>query len=94
MINVICIHDSKLCELCETFVILKSDKGQGTVLLDHGDYVNSMQGIFDDASKFKKIAKDPTITRLTTVQSFLKTLCKRKQLLNLKRKRCNPDLHK
>ena len=55
------IQDSKslkvLRELCEKFVILKPDKGQGIVLIDHGDYINSMQIIFDDASKFKKIKK-------------------------------------
>ena len=40
------IHDSKslkvLRELREKFVILKPDKGQGIVLVNHGDYVNSM----------------------------------------------------
>ena len=50
------IHDSKslnvLRELGEKSVILKSDKGQGIVLVHHGDYVNSMQRIFDDASEF------------------------------------------
>ena len=38
------IHDSKslkvLRELRETFVILKPDKEQGIVLVDHGDYVS------------------------------------------------------
>ena len=42
--------------------MLKPDKGQGVVLLNHGSYVSSMQRIFNDASKFKKIEKDPTIT--------------------------------
>ena len=55
------IHDSKslkvLRELREKFIILKPDKGQDIVLVNHGDYVNSMQRIFDDASKFKKIEK-------------------------------------
>ena len=46
------------------------------MLVNHGDYINSMRRIFDDASKFKKIEKDPTITPLTTVQNYLKT-CKR-----------------
>ena len=40
------IHDSKslkvLRELREKFVILKPDKGQGIVLVNYGDYVNSM----------------------------------------------------
>ena len=75
------IHDNKslkvLRELCEKVVILKPDKEQGIVLVNHGDNVNSMQRIFDDASKFKKIEKDPTITHLTTAQNYLKRLCKR-----------------
>ena len=58
------IHDSKslkvLRELREKFVILKPDKGQGIVLVNHGDYVNSVQRIFDDASKLKNIEKYPT----------------------------------
>ena len=74
------IHNSKslkvLRELREKSVILKPDKGQGIVLVHHGDYVNSMKRIFYHASEFKKIEKDPTITRLTTVQNYLKSLCK------------------
>ena len=57
-----------------------SVKGQGIVLVNHGDYVNSMQKTFDDASKFKKIEKDPIITRLATVQYYLKTLRKRAEI--------------
>ena len=70
-----CIHDSNslkvLRELREKFVILKPDKGQDIVLVNHGDYVKSMQRIFDDASKFR-IEKDSTITRLTTVDIMQK----------------------
>ena len=60
------------------------------MLVDHRDYVKSMQGIFDDASKFKKIEKDPTITRLTTVQNFLKTLCKRNKITESEKKAKRP----
>ena len=88
------IHDSKslkvLRESRQKFVILKPDKGQIAVLVDHRDYVNSMQGIFDEASKFKKIEKDPTITRLTTVQNFLKTLCKRGEITESEKKGMRP----
>ena len=88
------IHDSKslkvLRELHEKFVILKPDKGQGLVLVNHGDYVSSMQRIFDNASKFKKIEEDPTITRLTTVQSYLKTLCKRGEITEFEKKAMQP----
>ena len=88
------IHDSKslkvLQELREKFVILKPDKGQGIVLVNHGDYVNSVQRIFNDASKFKKIEKDPTITRLTIVQNYLKTLCKRGEITESEKKAMRP----
>ena len=47
------------------------------MLVNHGDYANSMQRIFDDAAKLNNIEKHPTVTRLTTVQNYLKTLCKR-----------------
>ena len=66
------------------------DKGQGTVLVNHGDYVNSMKRIFKDASKFKKIEKDLTITRLTTVQNYLKTLCKRGKITESEKKAMQP----
>ena len=88
------IHDSKFLkvfsELREKFVILKPDKGQGTVLVTRGYYVNSIQRIFHDASKFKKIEKYPTIIRLTTVQNYLKTLCKRGKITKSEKKAMRP----
>ena len=54
------IHDS-LRELREKFIILKPDKGQGIVLVDHGEYANSVPKIFDDAS----LPKFLTQTKLT-----------------------------
>ena len=50
------------------------------MLVNHGDYVNSIQRIFNNTSKFKKIEKDPAITRVTTLQNYLKTLCKRDKI--------------
>ena len=61
-------------------MILKPDKGQGIVLLRLEDYVNSLQRIFDDPSKFKKIKQDTTINRLTTLQKYLKTLSNRGEI--------------
>ena len=60
------------------------------MLVNHGDYINSMRRIFDDASKFKKIEKDPTITRLTTVENYLKTLCKRGEITESEKKAMRP----
>ena len=49
-----------------------------------------MQRIFDGASKFKKIEKQPIITRLTTVQNYLKTLCKRDEITDSAKKAMQP----
>ena len=60
------------------------------MLVNHGDYVNSVRRIFDDASKFKKIEKDPTITPLTTVQNYLKILCKRCEITKSEKNAMRP----
>ena len=87
-------HDSKLLsvlrKLREKFMILKPDKGQGIVLLSHKDYVNSLQRIFDDPSKFKKTKQDTTINRLASVQKYLKTLSKRGKITESEMKAMHP----
>ena len=60
------------------------------MLVNHGDYVNSVQRIFGDASKFKKIEKDPTIIPLTTVQNYLKALCKKSEITESEKKAIRP----
>ena len=60
------------------------------MLVNRGYYVNSIQRIFHDASKFKKIEKYPTIIRLTTVQNYLKTLCKRGEITKSEKKAMRP----
>ena len=60
------------------------------MLINHGDYVNSVRRIFDDTSKFKKIEKDPTITPLTTVQNYPKTLCKRCEITKSEKNAMRP----
>ena len=72
-------------------MILKPDKGQGIVLLSHKDYVNSLQRIFDDSSKFKKIKQDPTINRLTTVQTYLNTVSNRGEITQSEMKAMQPN---
>ena len=79
-----------LRELRNKFAILKQDKEQGTVLINHDDFINSLRKIFDDSTKFKKLAKDPTITRLTTVQSYLNTLFKRGEINESDKKAMRP----
>ena len=61
-------------------LILKPDKGQGTVLIDKTDYYNSMERLFNDTSKFTLIHEDPTLRNLSTVQTYLNTLHKRNEI--------------
>ena len=71
------------------FFLIK-DKGQGIVLINHDDCINSLHKIFDDSTKFKKLTKDPTITRLTTVQNYLNALFKRGELNESDKKAMRP----
>ena len=61
-------------------VILKPDKGNGIVLIKSTDYFNSLEKLFSDKTKFKKIKEDPTPARLTSIQRYLKQLNKRGEL--------------
>ena len=63
--------------LCEKFVILKPDKGGGVVLLQKSDYVENMESLFMDRTKFKVLDNNPTSTRLATLQNYLLKLKKR-----------------
>ena len=60
------------------------------MLVNHGDCVSSLQRIFNDGSKVKKIEKDPTIARLITVQNYLKTSCKRGEITEFEKKAIRP----
>ena len=55
-------------QLRQNVAILKLDKGNGIVLLDNQDYVNSVEQLFKDQTKFKILEKDPSITRMETLQ--------------------------
>ena len=55
-------------QLRQNVAILKLDKGNGIVLLDNQDYVNSVEQLFKDQTKFKILEKDPSITRMATLQ--------------------------
>ena len=67
----------KLKERC---VILKPDKGQGVVLLSVDDYKRSVEALFQDPNKFKRVNKDPTITRMSSLISYLLQLRKRGEI--------------
>ena len=55
-------------------LIMKPDKGNGIVLLNKEDYTNSMENLFTNKTKFKQLDSDPTITRLSSLESYLRKL--------------------
>ena len=59
---------------------MKSDEGNGAVLLNNRDYTASAGNLFKNTNKFKSLESDPTITRIKTFQSYLSTLHKRNEL--------------
>ena len=67
-------------ELCKEHVILQPDKGGGIVLMKKTDYRKQMEELFSDRTKFKIVSKDPTPTRLNSLQKYLKKLQKRGEI--------------
>ena len=67
-------------------VILKPDKGQGIVLLKKEDYVESMERIFADRSKFKEVETDNTISRVENLKRYLNTLLNRGEITESEKK--------
>ena len=55
-------------------VILRSDKGSGTVLFSRDDYIKKLFDIISDTSKFKKLPADPTLLREGQLQYFRKKI--------------------
>ena len=54
--------------LHKDFVLLKPNKGNGIVQIKATEYYTSLEKLFSDKEKFKKITEDPTPTRLATLQ--------------------------
>ena len=67
-------------KLKERYVILKPDKGSGIVLLNITDYRQSVEILFQDPAKFKRVELDPTISRLSTIQQYLLKLRNRGEI--------------
>ena len=66
--------------LKEKVVLLSPDKGNGVVIMDIKDYKESMSHLFSDRQKFRTLAEDPTNTRFTTVQRYIRNLRKRNEI--------------
>ena len=60
--------------------ILKPDKGNGIVIFDIKDYTNSVEHLFKDPKRFQILDTDPTITRIKSLQSYLRTLLQRNEI--------------
>ena len=71
--------------------ILKPDKGNGVVLINNVDYYQSLEDLFIDKKKFKQIDKDPTMTQLSKLQSYLRSLLKRGELTEKQYKNLHPQ---
>ena len=63
-----------LKSLQKTITVLKPDKGNGIVLMDTNDYIHTVENLFGDSSKFKLITDDPTITRMRSLQNYLRKI--------------------
>ena len=51
-------------------VILRPDKGSGTIILNRDEYIKKLSDIISDTSKFKQLSADPTLLR----EGFLRKL--------------------
>ena len=67
-------------ELRKDTVILKHDKSNGVVVIDTTGYYDSLNKIFSDTTKFKRLDTDPTNKRLSTLQSYLQKLYRRNEI--------------
>ena len=52
-------------ELCKDTVVLKPDKGNGVVAIDMTDYYKSLDKLFSDKTKFKRLDADSTSIQRT-----------------------------
>ena len=71
---------SILKDMNTLFSILKPDKGNGVVIMKKLDYISSVNSLFDNPLKFKKIPPDHTSIRLTSLHNYLSSLLKRGEI--------------
>ena len=53
-------------------VILRPDKGSGTVISNRHDYIKKLSDIISDTSEFTKLSADPLLLREEQLQRFLR----------------------
>ena len=74
----------------EKVTILKPDISHGTVLVNKGDYMQSIECLFGDKTKFQVLDKGPTLQSLNTVQNYSNTSFNYEEISNDKKKRMRP----
>ena len=67
---------------------MKSDKGNGVVILDRKPCNNAIEEIISDTSKFEKLNEDPTLKREASLQPFLHKLKQKTFLMKLNMINC------
>ena len=55
----------------QSIVVVKSDKTNQVVIMNKNDYIEKSMKILGDATKFKKLDKDPTRTRENRLNAIL-----------------------
>jgi len=58
----------------QSILITRPDKGRGVVVLDRQYYIEKLESILSDKTKFKLLDKDPTISRENSLTSVLKQM--------------------
>lgn len=61
-------------------VIIKPDKSHEIVLLSNEAYSSSLNRIFDDELKFKKVSDDSKLSRLDVLPNYIWTLNNHKEI--------------
>ena len=69
-------------------VITKPGKGNRVVILDRKFYINTIEEIISDTSKFEKLNEDPTLNREASLERFLRKLKQKTFLMKLNMINC------
>ena len=83
-------HICILRSLNTKFAILKPDKGNGIVILKRSDYIDSLNSLFNDPTKFKRTPHDLTSSRLATLQAYLCKLLNRGEISEFEHENLRP----
>ena len=70
-----CLQAIKSLRSNKAILITKPDKGSGVVILNKSDYVNKMECILSDISKFKLLALSVNSTKREKMKQSSKNIC-------------------